>query len=158
MIRVIESKLCPRCDGNEEIVVPGTMNYEPCPICIGGHLEREILALYGTPAEFAPTLAERALGGDDERAMSTLAALERVAALLEAYKRAVRAALVERMTQDGLAELDTDQVRVRLVAGSTSVSIDTRALKRDEELRALIEARGYVKTVTRPPSVRVEVK
>ena len=90
--------------------------------------------------------------------MSTLAALERVAALLEAYKRAVRAALVERMTQDGLAELDTDQVRVRLVAGSTSVSIDTRALKRDEELRALIEARGYVKTVTRPPSVRVEVK
>ena len=90
--------------------------------------------------------------------MKRYAELEQTVKELEDTKKKVRAEIQEAMESYGIRSVDNDFVRITLVAPSTSISIDTAALRiaRPDQYDELIGR--FPKKTERRASIRVTIK
>ncbi|MEI3504175.1 MAG: hypothetical protein V8Q42_11175 [Anaerovoracaceae bacterium] len=91
-------------------------------------------------------------------AFRTLAKLKEQKRQLDAEEKAINNMLLQRMQESNIASVDNDIVRINLIPETESVSLDTKALrKEDPDLYHDIENR-YNKRVVKKAHIRITVK
>lgn len=91
-------------------------------------------------------------------AFRTLAKLKEQKRQLDAEEKVINNMLLQRMQESNIASVDNDIVRINLIPETESVSLDTKALrKEDPDLYHDIENR-YNKRVVKKAHIRITVK
>lgn len=91
-------------------------------------------------------------------AFRTLAKLKEQKRQLDAEEKAINNMLLQRMQESNIASVDNDIVRINLIPETESVSLDTKALrKEDPDPYHDIENR-YNKRVVKKAHIRITVK
>lgn len=91
-------------------------------------------------------------------AFRTLAKLKEQKRQLDAEEKVINNMLLQRMQESNIASVDNDIVRINLIPETESVSLDTKALrKEDTDLYHDIENR-YNKRVVKKAHIRITVK
>ena len=91
-------------------------------------------------------------------AFRTLAKLKEQKRQLDAEEKVINNMLLQRMQESNIASFDNDIVRINLIPETESVSLDTKALrKEDPDLYHDIENR-YNKRVVKKAHIRITVK
>lgn len=91
-------------------------------------------------------------------AFRTLAKLKEQKRQLDAEEKVINNMLLQRMQESNIASVDNDIVRINLIPETESVSLDTKALrKEDPDLYHDIENR-YNKRVVKEAHIRITVK
>ena len=91
-------------------------------------------------------------------AFRTLAKLKEQKRQLDAEEKVINNMLLQRMQESNIASIDNDIVRINLIPETESVSLDTKALrKEDPDLYHDIENR-YNKRVVKKAHIRITVK
>ena len=91
-------------------------------------------------------------------AFRTLAKLKEQKRQLDAEEKVINNMLLQRMQESNIASVDNDIVRINLIPETESVSLDTKALrKEDPDLYHDIENR-YNKRVVKKAHIRLTVK
>lgn len=91
-------------------------------------------------------------------AFRTLAKLKEQKRQLDAEEKVINNMLLQRMQESNIASVDNDIVRINLIPETESVSLDTKALrKEDPDLYHDIENR-YNKRVVKKARIRITVK
>lgn len=91
-------------------------------------------------------------------AFRTLAKLKEQKRQLDAEEKVINNMLIQRMQESNIASVDNDIVRINLIPETESVSLDTKALrKEDPDLYHDIESR-YNKRVVKKAHIRITVK
>lgn len=91
-------------------------------------------------------------------AFRTLAKLKEQKRQLDAEEKVINNMLLQRMQESNIASVDNDIVRINLIPETESVSLDTKALrKEDPDLYHDIENR-YNKRVVKNAHIRITVK
>ena len=91
-------------------------------------------------------------------AFRTLAKLKEQKRQLDAEEKVINNMLLQRMQESNIASVDNDIVRINLIPETEGVSLDTKALrKEDPDLYHDIENR-YNKRVVKKAHIRITVK
>lgn len=91
-------------------------------------------------------------------AFRTLAKLKEQKRQLDAEEKVINNMLLQRMQESNISSVDNDIVRINLIPETESVSLDTKALrKEDPDLYHDIENR-YNKRVVKKAHIRITVK